>query len=1051
MPAQTRCLACRTEARVGARFCDGCGAPLQQPQPAEYKQVTVLFADVVRSMDIAAALGPERLRELMTDVLVRAEEVVRRYDGTLNQFTGDGIMALFGAPRALEDHARRACLAALGIQARIDELASDVAQRDGLKLQLRIGLNSGIVVTGDIGSDATTYTAFGRHVGMAQRMESAAPAGGVMLSESTARLVEDSARLAAPEMVRIKGASEPVPARRLLAVIDDHSFAPRRVTTLVGRQREMATIVAALEDAIDGRGRVIGIKGPPGIGKSRIIREAATIATGRAADVISTFCESHSSRVPFHAVAGLLREFFGVDGLDRAEAAARTRRMLPDAAAADLEMLDDLLGIAHGGAVTDIDPDARRRRLATLLDTALHSRPEPAVYLIDDAQWIDAISESMLTDFISTVPMTHALVLITYRPEYRGTLTETPGFVSISLPPLDPSATSTLMTELLGSHPSVEHLATRIADRSAGNPFFTEEMVRDLAERGVLEGERGAYICRTESVMGDVVVPATVQATIAARIDRLGTAAKRTINGASVIGSRFDDGLLAAVLGAVAISELIEAELIERVSPSEYAFRHPLIHAVTYESQLKSSRSQLHREVAIAIQGREPDTADKNAALIATHLEAAGDLHAAFEWHMRAGGWLTHRNIAAARLSWAAARHVADLIPAEDPARSAMQIAARTLLSATVWRVGGSLADVGFDELRELTTAAGDKRSLAMAMTGLVQMLNFHGQYTEASALAGEFSELLESIGDPELTVGLMSIPIVAKWDAGEMTEALRLADRAIGLSNGDPRMGDLIIGSPLAFALVLRASAASTLGIGGWKRDYDRSIEMARSVDKFTFCAAVMFKYIAIENWALLPDDAALRDTAEALEVARQFGDDFTLTTCEFVRGTVLVRRPDTDRAHGFELLARCRERALANRFTIIAAWCADLDSAAEKIRTGDFDTAVELCRHVLDEEIRSGEMMNRGWATTVLVDALLKRRAPGDLEHAQAAIDRLAAMKTEPVYLYHELPLLRMRTMVAKARGDGATYRGMRDRYRTRAEECSMDGHIAIAHAMD
>ena len=213
MDAQARCSACGVEARDGARFCDGCGAPLQRQQhPAEYKQVTVLFADIVRSMDIAAALGPERLRELMGDVVTRSATVVRRYGGTLNQFTGDGIMALFGAPKALEDHALRASLAALDIQAEILALAAEVQRRDGVALQLRIGLNSGMVVAGDSGWDAIKYTAIGEHVGMAQRMESAAPAGGVMLSESTARLVDDAAQLSDPQMVRVKGATEPVAA-----------------------------------------------------------------------------------------------------------------------------------------------------------------------------------------------------------------------------------------------------------------------------------------------------------------------------------------------------------------------------------------------------------------------------------------------------------------------------------------------------------------------------------------------------------------------------------------------------------------------------------------------------------------------------------------------------------------------------------------------------------------------------------------------------------------------------------------------------------------------
>ena len=1000
-------------------------------------------------MDIAAAVGPERLRELMTELVKRSATAVQRYGGSVNQFTGDGFMALFGAPIAMEDHALRACIAALHIQSEARTLAADVQRLDGISLSLRIGLNSGEVVAGDIGTGPMQYTVSGQQVGMAQRMESAAPPGGVMLSESTARLVEDSARLGEAQLVAIKGASEPVSARELLAAGEHHGPHRRRETTLVGRQREISLLEGALDQAISRQGRVVCVKGPPGIGKSRISREAAAIAESRGVDVIATYCESHSAQVPFHAVAGLLRGFFGVAGLARAHATARVRTILPDADVDDLVLLDDLLGIGDRQPSRDIDPDARRRRLATLLDAALLARPAPAVYVIDDAQWIDGVSESMLAEFITAVPQAHALVLITYRPEYSGILTQTPDSTTISLDPLDHSESSVLTHELLGSDPSIETLAVRIAERSAGNPFFTEEIVRDLAERGILDGERGAYVRRGD---GDVTVPATVQATIAARIDRLGMAAKRTLNAASVIGSRFDKELLATVLGELVLTELVDAELIETVDAAahEYAFRHPLIRAVAYESQLKSSRSQLHRQVAAAIEKREPTSVDKNAALIATHLEAADDLHAAFEWHMRAGTWSTHRDITAARMSWQRAAAVADRLPEDDPGRLAMRIAARTLLCATIWRIGGSLADVGFDELRELTTAAGDKRSLAIGMTGLVQMINLHGEFSEAARLASEHVALLESIGDPELIVGLLTVPIVAKWDAGEMAEAMRLSQLAIDLSGGDPTMGNLILGSPLAFMLALRASTRCCLGVRGWQQDFDSAVEIARGSDPFTHNTVVMIKYVTIFNWALLPDDAALHETAEALEIAKQFGDDFQLANAEFTHGLALIRSDEADRDYGFGLLEHVRKTVLNHRYIMIAAFCVDLDVAAEKIRIEDYDGAIELCRSVLDKQIRSGEGINRGWSTTVLVDALLRRAGDGDLEEAQKAVDRLAAMPTEPVYLYHELPLLRLNAMLAEARGDDERYRTFRDRYRARAESTGMEGHIALARAM-
>ena len=292
------CGSCGAQSSPTAKFCSECGTQLTRAtQSAEYKQVTVLFADVVHSMDIAAAVGAERLREIMADLLDRSTAVVKRYDGTLSQFTGDGIMAVFGAPITLEDHAVRACLAALGVQDEAKRLAVDVQDRDGVGLQLRVGLNSGQVIAGEIGSGSLGYTAIGEQVGMAQRMESVAAPGGVMLSASTARLVESSAVLGEAELVQIKGADEPVPAHRLLGIGDRHRAVGRAESTLVGRRWEMSAVEGLLDRAVDGHGAVVALVGPPGIGKSRLVREVAAMARQRSVDVFTTFCESDSAVV----------------------------------------------------------------------------------------------------------------------------------------------------------------------------------------------------------------------------------------------------------------------------------------------------------------------------------------------------------------------------------------------------------------------------------------------------------------------------------------------------------------------------------------------------------------------------------------------------------------------------------------------------------------------------------------------------------------------------------------------------------------------------------
>ena len=484
----------------------------------------------------------------------------------------------------------------------------------------------------------------------------------------------------------------------------------------------MSAVGGLLDRAGEGRGAVVTVVGAPGIGKSRLVREAAALAADHGVEVLSAYCESHASDLAFHVVARLLRAATGVRGLDSPAARQGVRSRLPHADPEDVLLFDDLLGIADPEAeLPKIDPDARRRRLTALINTASLGRRTPAVYVIEDAHWIDEVSESMIAEFLTVIPQTPSLVLITYRPEYRGALSQVAGAQTIALAPLSDSETRAMVAELLGSDRSVGGVATMITEKAAGNPFFAEEMVRDLAERGVLRGNRSAY--ESTSDAAEVSVPATLQATIAARIDRLDPAAKRTLSAAAVIGSRFSRDLLETLGIDPVLESLLGGEFIDQITftqQPEYVFHHPLVRTVAYESQLKSDRADLHRRVAVLVESRDPTAAEENAAPIAEHLEAAGDLRAAYGWRMRAATWATNRDITAARQSWERARKIADALPAEDPKRAAMRIAPRTMLCGTASRVDVNVASEGFDELRELCAAAGDKASLAIGMAGLV-------------------------------------------------------------------------------------------------------------------------------------------------------------------------------------------------------------------------------------------------------------------------------------------------------------------------------------------
>jgi adenylate cyclase len=480
-------------------------------------------------------------------------------------------------------------------------------------------------------------------------------------------------------------------------------------------------------------------------------------------------------------------------------------------------------------------------------------------------------------------------------------------------------------------------------------------------------------------------------------------------------------------------------------------FHHPLVRAVAYESQLKSDRAELHRRLAAAIQERDPASVDEAAALIAEHLEAASDLHAAFNWHMRAGTWLTHRDLTAARTSWQRAQQVADRLPDSDRDRTAMRIAPRTMLCATAWLAGGSMADTGFDELRELAEATGDKVSLAMGMAGWVSALIVHARFREASLLGFELTGLLESIGDPTLTLALLYAPLVAKLQTGEMAEVLRLARRMIDLADGDPAKGNLIIGSPLVAAITVRGCARFYLGDPRWRHDIDQSTTMVRKVDATLRAVLLQFKYVVTISGGLMsPDAAALDETAELLEIAERCGDDFTLACARFVRGLTLLASDHSSLVDGIALLAEAREAAIHERFTLPVAWLVDLRLAEEKARTGDFNGAIELSRAVIEKGFASGSTLYVGGAIVVLVEALLGRGTDRDLQDAQIAIDQLAAVPTEPGYVMNEIWLLRLRALLAQARGDDIIYRDYRDRYRDMAKTLGFEGHIAWAQAM-
>ena len=997
----------------------------------------MLFADVVESMKLAAALDPERLREIMHDLFNRAAAVVQRYQGTVDKFTGDGLMALFGAPAALEDHALRACLGGLEIQAAARALTDEVRERDHVELRVRIGLNSGEVVAGAVGAGPGRYTAIGHTVGLAQRMEAAAQPGAVLCTERTARLAGQSAVFGPVEPVHIKGSAEAVAACELRRVDSDRAVRGRDDGPMVGRDSELALLQAALE-----RGDVTFtvVMGEPGQGKSRLIREFTAAAPESGVEIIEVRCESHTTHVPLHVLSRVLRALFGVRGLEPDLARSRIIEQLPSASdEADADILFDVLSIGDANRAPPMPSvDARRRRLVEVMTELAETRPARMLVVIEDLHWVDTASEEVLVKFAEALRRTESMLIGTLRPGRKRPV-RAAADMAVVLSPLGTADTMTLAAGIIGTHPSAVGLSERIAEVAAGNPFFIEEIVRDLVGQGLLAGHRGDY--RLAGEVESIAAPSTVQSVLAARIDRLSAEHKEILNAASVIGSGFDLDVLQTLLPTVepaAIDGLVAAELIDQTQflpVRRYEFRHPLVRSVAYGSQLVATRAATHRRLAAAIQAQNPAAVEQNSALIGGHLEAAEDLEAAYVWYVRSAAWFRQRDVVAARESWQRALLIADRLPADMPGVTDKRIAPRAQLNMSAWMVGGAEDDRRcFDELRLLTTQSGDPLQLALGMAGRVTSLIItDGLVTEAFALATELETLYDRIdGPPADRAEILTAVALAHYEAGQFERALQSIERLGELSGqltGYDLAPPLAMGGVIKIAIGRRAEGRAEL---------DNAIRLGQASDPVCFVIALGYELDLVVMGFERIGEALVCRTREALQQAEAFGDAYGLSIARWAHGTALLAGDPARHAEAVALLQQTRADGIDVTGSMLDAQLAD-----EMHRRGKCgDEQIDPLYDCVASELDSGSLPFVGHAAAVLIRLLAGRGGARDISRAEDIATRLEAAVVAGDQALQLWPMY-CRMVLAQATGDVDGYECCRDAYHRLARRLDARAH--------
>jgi class 3 adenylate cyclase/tetratricopeptide (TPR) repeat protein len=883
----SRCASCGTPLAPNAKFCGECGRPVTElgvPPPTttrfsspsaytprylavkiltsptalegERKQVTVLFADLQGSMQLLVERDPEEARAVLDPVLDLMMEAVHWYEGTVNQVMGDGIMALFGAPLAQEDHALRGCYAALRMQEAMRRYAKEHPGM-GAAFNVRVGLNSGEVVVRAIGSDLRMdYSAVGQTTHIASRMEQIAAPGTTLMAQATATLVEGYVRSRSLGPRVIKGLTEPLELFELFGAEPVRSRLQARaehLTKFVGRTQELDRLAVALDQARGGHGQVVAVVSEAGMGKSRLCAEFLRSPLMRDCLTLETGCVAYR-KAPYLPVIELLRAYFQVT---EDEMPFKIREKVTGKLASLGVPIDAfvapclwILDVPVDDSRWElVDPEQRRRRaLEGMQQLLLHEcRIHPVVIVFEDLHWIDAESQAFLDSLVVALGGARLLLLVNYRPEYQHGWAGRSYYRLFRIDRLPPDTVDELMDALLGSDPSLRPLKRLLVERTDGNPFFIEEIVWTLRDTNALEGPRGAH--RLARAVDELRVPATVQAVLAARIDRLPDELKRLLQHSAVIGRDVPFALLhevsegdsADLRGALSRLQADEFLYETRLFPDiEYTFRHTLTHDVAYGSVVTERRKALHARIAEAIERLHAGRLGEQVEQLAHHASRAEVWGKAVTYLRQAADKALGRSATREAVDWfvQALDALGHLPPDSDTLRLGVDI--RLDLRAALYTLGQFEPMVArLREADELATKLDDPRRIAWVSIYMGEHWRQTGEFTRALVLIERALGLGATVGDPAVRLAAHQYLALACYAVGDYRRAAALMRTVVQLPEDDvlaAQFRPTQAGSPAGFRAVSLGWIARCLAeLGDFAEGLDRGregIQIAQRID---------------------------------------------------------------------------------------------------------------------------------------------------------------------------------------------------------------------------